>query len=103
MALGEQKQQTDFNVFVAAFDGLREKGFEILGQLRKAGISADMDYCDKSFKAQLRLAQRKNSRFVAVVGEDEMKDNCVMLKDMQKQEQTKVSLDNLIEAIKGQI
>jgi len=100
LALGEQKCEPDFNVFVAAFDTQRVLAMDILQKLRNGGINADTDYCNKSIKAQMRLAQRKGARFVAVIGDDEAKEHCVMLKDMQKNEQTKVSIDRLVETIK---
>jgi len=103
LALGEQKAETDFNVFVAAFDTQRAMAMDIVQKLRNAGINCDTDYCNKSIKAQMRLAQRKNSRFVAVIGDDEAAGHCVMLKDMQKNEQNKVAIDKLTEVIKGQI
>ena len=102
IALGEKTVTSDFNVFVAPLnDTLRDFAFSLTMKLREAGINADTDYCFKSLKSQFRLAQRKGARLVVVVGEDEMKDNCVMVKDMLKGEQSKVSVDKLIETIKN--
>ncbi len=103
LALGEPPAAAGLDVFVAAFPGLREKAFDIVRDLRNVGLAVDMDYCEKSFKSQLRTAQRKNARRVIIVGEDELKENCVMLKNMADSRQEKISLDGLAEKVKNNL
>jgi len=104
IALGEKTFPCEFNVFIAPLDEhLRDFAFSLTMRLRAAGINCDTDYCGKSLKAQMRLAQKKGARFVLVIGEDEIKENCVMVKDMLKSEQNKVPMDKLVETIKNNI
>jgi len=61
-----------------------------LQQLRDEGLSSDLDYCGKSLKGQMRSAQKKGSRIVVILGEDEVAENAVLIKDMNKSIQKKV-------------
>lgn len=84
------------DVFVAAVDEkTRAEAFKLLWQLRQAGLACEMDYLDRSLKAQLKQASRYPARFVAIIGEEEAANNQVMLKDMQTGEQQPVAAGDL--------
>ena len=66
----------------------------LLNQLRKAGISADMDYAGKSLKAQMRQADKVGARTVLMIGEDELAAGKVTIKIMGgERSQTLVTLE----------
>ncbi|GLB58324.1 histidine--tRNA ligase [Cytobacillus sp. NCCP-133] len=69
----------------------------LLQKLRMAGFSAERDYLDRKIKAQFKAADRSNAKFVAVLGEDELKKNKINVKSMESGEQTEVDLDSFIE------
>ncbi|MCX5707410.1 MAG: histidine--tRNA ligase [Candidatus Omnitrophica bacterium] len=73
----------------------RFQGLKILADLRQAGIKADTDYENKSLKAAMRKANDLGAGFVLILGDDELKDNAVMVKDMKNSTQEKVPLDKL--------
>ena len=54
---------------------------QIVNDLRNSGLTTEMNYYSRSLKAQFRSSERKNARFVLIIGEDEVKDNTVTLKD----------------------
>ena len=62
-----------------------------------------MDYAGRSMKAQMKQANKANARFALIIGEDEVKESCVMLKDMEKSEQQKVSFDTIIEKLCAEV
>ena len=61
---------------------------------RTAGIRAQLYTEPKKFKAKMNYADKLKVPFVAFLGEDEVKNGVVSLKDMVSGEQTKVSLAN---------
>ncbi|MBT2688042.1 histidine--tRNA ligase [Bacillus sp. ISL-47] len=69
----------------------------LLQKLRIAGFSAERDYLDRKVKAQFKAADRANAKFVAVLGEDELKANKINVKSMETGEQLEVELDSFIE------
>ena len=72
----------------------------ILTKVRAAGISAEIFPDASKMKKQMSYANAKNIPFVAIVGENEMAEGKVMLKNMESGEQKLVSLDELISMIK---
>lgn len=69
----------------------------LLQKLRMAGYSAERDYLDRKIKAQFKAADRSDAKFVAVLGEDELKANKINVKSMESGEQTELDLDSFIE------
>ena len=67
-------------------------GSNCLVNLRAAGIRSDMDYMDRKMKAQMKSADRLNAQTVIVIGEDEVAEDVVMLKNMADGTQEKVPI-----------
>lgn len=78
------------DVFIAvATDAARDAALKLLYELRRAGIRTECDYLDRSLKAQMRYADKLGARFVLILGDEELRENVVTVRDMQKSEQWK--------------
>ena len=95
-------KQTDAFV-VALGEAAQGPAFQLLTRLRQAGLKAGMDYAGRSMKAQMKQANKAGARFALIIGEDEVKEACVQLKDMEKSEQQKVSFDNIIDKLCAEV
>ena len=73
----------------------------VLAQVRAAGIRAEIYPDAAKMKKQMSYANAKMVPFVAIVGENEMKEGKVMLKNMTSGEQSLVTPDELVAAING--
>ena len=73
----------------------------VLVQVRAAGIRAEIYPDAAKMKKQMSYANAKMVPFVAIVGENEMKEGKVMLKNMTSGEQSLVTPDELVAAING--
>ena len=93
------KQVLDIYLAVTSQE-LFDKAFMIMSQLRDKGLKVDSDFCSKSLKGQLRAAQKKGARYVAIVGDDEISQESVMLKCMEDGAQTKIKISDLERKIK---
>lgn len=71
----------------------------IAAMARNAGISTEIYPDTVKMKKQMAYANAKQIPFVAIIGENEMSDGKVMLKDMQTGEQRLVTAEALIEII----
>ena len=82
--------------------GEKEAAFSmgILAKVRAAGIRAEIFPDAAKMKKQMSYANAKNIPFVAIVGENEMNEGKVMLKNMETGEQNLVSAEELIAAVK---
>ncbi|WP_042459074.1 histidine--tRNA ligase [Neobacillus dielmonensis] len=73
----------------------------LLQKLRLAGISAERDYLARKIKAQFKAADRLNAKYVAVLGEEELNQNKINVKNMATGDQVEVDLDGFVEYIQG--
>jgi len=73
---------------------------KIVKQIRENGVSTEMDFLDKSLKAQLRLANKLNVSYVLIVGQEELKEQKVTIKNMSNGQQEKVAISKMLSYIK---
>ena len=62
-----------------------------------------MDYDGKSLKAQLREADKAGCRLVAIVGEAEIQQQSMTLKDLEQGSQQTISFDAFVDEIAQQL
>jgi histidyl-tRNA synthetase len=95
---GENKFKTD--IFIAALGTQAQKfAFSLTNELRRSGISAEMDYADKSLKAQLKRADKLNSSFALIFGDKEIDEKQALLRNMQTKNQQAILLNDLLKSI----
>ena len=92
--------KTTVNQTQVIFLNFGEKEMEycipLLAQLRAAGISTEIYPDAVKFKKQMQYANDRNIPFVAIVGESEMTENVVTLKNMTTGEQEKVLINDIV-------
>lgn len=79
--------------------------YKTLSELRRKGITASMEFSDKSLKASMRSANKLGADYVAIVGEDELREKKALLKNMNDQSdgnQSLVSIDELAQILNGE-
>jgi histidyl-tRNA synthetase len=74
---------------------------KLLHELRSNGFKAERDYLDRKLKAQFKAADRLQAKFVAVLGENELNNGVINLKDQATGEQREVQLNQFIETLKS--
>ena len=103
MILCEAEEIFDFkksiDCYVINLNEDPDYAFGIAEELRSNSFSTEMDYYRRSLKAQFRSSERKNARFVLIIGEDEVKDNVVTLKDTLTKAQESVKREELVERL----
>jgi len=65
-------------------------------ELRRAGINAELFPDSGRMKKQMSYADNKKIKFVALLGESEMKENLITLKNMDSGDEKKMSIEELI-------
>ncbi len=81
--------------------GEKEEAFclPILAKLRANGINAEIYPDSSKMKKQMTYANNKNIPFVILVGESEVEEGVVSLKNMESGDQEKLTPDQLIERL----
>ena len=72
----------------------------LLKQLREAGINAEIYPEAAKMKKQMTYADKKEIPFVALIGENEMQEGIISLKNMLSGEQHNVTMEELVERLK---
>ncbi len=67
-----------------------------LPKLRKAGLSASMDYIGRSIKAQMKDADRENARHTIIVGENELNEGKFTLRNMKASEEDAYTFEEIL-------
>jgi len=93
------EQQSDLYV-VALGEAAKDYSVKLVNEVRQNGFSVDKDYGNRKIKAQFKAADRLNARFVAVLGDDELNNNKITLKDMATGNQQELDLHNFVEEFK---
>ncbi len=75
----------------------------IVNDLRKAGISADMSFGDRGLKGAMKGADRAGARFALVLGDQELANGTVALKDLAAHEQHDVQLADVASEISSRL
>ncbi|MGB1219142.1 MAG: His/Gly/Thr/Pro-type tRNA ligase C-terminal domain-containing protein, partial [Flavobacteriales bacterium] len=70
-----------------------------LKQLRKANISAELYPKSIKMNKQMKYANQKQIPYVALLGEDEMAENKILVKHMESGTQDLLSIEQLIEKL----
>ncbi len=74
--------------------------FELAQKLRNAGLNVEF-VLDGNFKKQMKRASQNNSRFVVIIGENEMQNGEVAVKDFDNATEQKVKQELLFHYLEG--
>ncbi len=85
-------------VVVVCFDETRKEGMRIAQTLREHMV-VDVDVMGRSFGAQLKFADNVGAKWAVIIGEDEVAQNKVALKDMESGEQEILDPDELVKRL----
>ena len=84
---------------VIADKGGREVGIGIASELRKGGFSVLYDLLERSMKAQMREADKSGTRFVIILGNEELAAGEATLKRMDTGAQERIPQGNILARI----
>jgi histidyl-tRNA synthetase len=76
------------------------QAFQYANEVRQQNIAAEIYPAAVKMDKQMKYANAKKIPFVAFVGEAEMKNNTLQLKNMQTGEQVECKIDDAIEVLK---
>ncbi len=86
-------------VFIAHVGDVMEPVFRLAEDLRREGITVDVEVMERSLRAQLKHADRIGARIVVIAGENELSRDVVVVRDMESGEQSEVDLGFAVDFI----
>ena len=78
--------------FIALGDNARSEAIKLMNICRMGGLSCDMDYLAGGLKSQFKKADKNNSRFTLIMGDEELNEFKINIKDNLTDEQERISL-----------
>jgi histidyl-tRNA synthetase len=92
------------DIYLAALgDKSLSLAFEWKSALCLEGIKTEMDFGNKSLKSQMKRADRLGVTHVLMVGDNEIKQGSVILRNMTTKEQTSIPIEHVVETIKAKL
>ncbi|MBR3003932.1 MAG: histidine--tRNA ligase [Lachnospiraceae bacterium] len=88
------------DLYAAILGDVRKEGYSIVRDLRNAGVRVETDYLDKSLKAQMKYANKIKAPYVVILGEDEIKEGQVSVKNMADGTEVRCAISEIAEHIK---
>ncbi len=89
------------NVFLAQLgETAKPRALNLFEEFRKANILIAEDFSRDSLKAQLGRADRLGIKYVLILGQKEVIENQIILRNMETKEQKTLKLDQIIKEIK---
>jgi len=108
IAIALQTQNTVFEektgkkvVVIPITEALKAEALKIAQQLRNAGIATEFEVMGRKMAKALEDADKRKIDYAVIVGERELKEGAVMLKDLANRTQNTVVIKDLIQKIKS--
>jgi len=96
----EPKESTTAKVLVVPMVENINYIFNVEGKIREYGINTEVSYNRKTVKSMLNYANKLKIPYVVFVGEDEIKNNTVTIKNMESGEQVSIMIEEIQDYVK---
>lgn len=97
-------EQEKLDVYVVAQnEAAIEEAFHLALQFRNRGLATDLDTMQRSLKAQMKQANKRHAKFVALLGAEEIQNAKVTMKNMKSSEQQLVDLADAAQFIEAEM
>lgn len=90
-----EEKVPDLYILSVGNEGTR-KATQIAEELRDKGYYVERDLMERSFKAQMKYADKIKAKNLLVIGEDELKTGNAKIKNMESGEEKECSLSNIL-------
>lgn len=91
-----QKEQPKLDYFVVSTNPI--EALKLVNEIRKYNKSVDFDYSNKKFTKQFEKAA-KAANFALILGEDELKNNTISIKDLNTSNQKTVKFSEFLKTL----
>lgn len=103
IALGnEEDDEEGIDVYVMPLgEEAKDLAIQITTMLRANGFSCDMDFMGRGLKGQFKSADRHHAKFSMIIGEEEVKNETVNMKENATRSQENIPLENIVEYLES--
>lgn len=91
----------ELDAYVISLGNVGNTPLVIANKLRDKGYKCEVNMTARSLKAQFKSADRNKAKYIIILGEDELKEGVVNLKNTATREQVTVSIDDIEKQIES--
>ena len=91
----------ELDAYVISLGNVGSTPLVIANKLRDKGYKCEVNMTARSLKAQFKSADRNKAKYIIILGEDELKESVVNLKNTATREQVTVSIDDIEKQIES--
>ena len=85
--------------FIALGQNAKSKVAQMMASIRYSGLICDMDYASGSLKSQFKKADKNNALFTAILGDEELNNNKINVKNNKTDVQETIDIDQLTDYV----
>jgi len=106
LAMQKQKTLTKASkentvVIIPVKEEMKKEALKISQKLRSANVRVEVEVMGRKVAKALEDADRRRISYAVIVGEKELKDGAVILRDLERREQQKVKIERIVETIEA--
>ena len=91
------------DLYVGILGDVKAPAYKVVTQLRNEGLRVETDYFGKSLKAQMKYANKTGAGFTVILGEEEIKNGVVRVKNMNEGSETQCSITEIGKTVRNQL
>ncbi|MBQ7352324.1 MAG: histidine--tRNA ligase [Clostridia bacterium] len=99
----EIPQKNTLDVYVASNTDNENYIIKFISSLRKKGFGVESNLMDRSLKSQFKYADKIGAKFVIAIGDDEINENKLTIKNMSTGEQIKIWSNDIEEYLEKNV
>jgi len=88
---------------IAVGDAARLANWKLAAELREAGIAVDLDLAGRPTRSQFTLADRAKAAIALILGDTELANNTIAVKDLATGQQTMVPRSELVTTLRSRL
>ncbi len=96
-------EENNVDVYIANAVADTTPILRLASTMRRAGLGVETDLMKRGLKAQFKYADKLNCRFVAIIGDEELENGEVTIKDMYQGTQERISEANVVKYIQERL
>ncbi len=87
-------------LFAAALgEECQQQAFQWVSRWCEQGLRAEMDFGGRSLKSQMKRAGKLGAAYVMIIGDNELADGLVILRNMKSGEQVRIAVEGVVEEV----
>jgi histidyl-tRNA synthetase len=90
------EEKVEIDLFIATIGNVEKEVTKVLTSLRGSGFKVDFDIMNRNLSNQIKFANKLGANYLLIMGERDLKEGNVTLRELKSGNETKVFLNDFI-------